>query len=113
MSAPKDLAYRIIALQHPHGRPTTSYCWPTPEQNDAAIERDRQHDAAKIRPLIEQEHAALLSQVARLREGLATTERHLQFLADNLIDDETAAHASASEVCRHARALLAETEGAQ
>lgn len=106
MSAPKDLAYRIIALQQPNGRPTTAYCWPTPEQVAAAIERDRQHDAAEIRPLIEAEHAVLLSQVARLRTALKRCERVVTWCKESGMEGSQITRAQ-----NEARALLAETEG--
>lgn len=51
---------------------------------------------------------------AALVEALERTAKHLQFLADNIIDDETAAYAACIEVCRQARAAIAKaTEGRQ
>ncbi len=71
---PQDLAYRIVRLQEPNGRSNTTYCYDTPEKNDAARERDWQHDAAQIRPLIEEYHAAATARIA----GLLTTLGRVQ-----------------------------------
>lgn len=75
----EDLAYRIIKLQQPNGRPTTSYCWPTPEQNAAAIERDAQADAAEIRLLT----SALESDLATARRVITDqTIREINLTAE-------------------------------
>ena len=47
----------------------------------------------------------------RAEEALNLCQKHLQFLADNVLDDETASHACAVEVCRQARAAIAKAEG--
>ncbi len=43
-------------------------------------------------------------------EPLREAEKHLRFLCDNLIDDETAAHAVTSEVCDNAARAIGAIE---
>jgi hypothetical protein len=72
------------------------------------------HTVAHIYPDTGEDYAAFIVRAcnshAALVDALEVASKHLQFLCDNLIDDETAAHSVASEVCQQARAALAQAK---
>lgn len=101
-AAQPDLAERIIEKQCPHGRVNTNYCWPTSEENEAVILRDRKQDAALIRPLIEAERSKDQRTIARLME-------ELERIAEAIPMDKTDANGFARDIRKIARDALAET----
>lgn len=73
-ATPSELALKIALALYPNGLPNVSYCWDTPEKNEASRQADRNWKALEIDRVLQPEHAALKA-VAEASEALRACRR--------------------------------------